>query len=57
MTGLIQFLTKIQTFNLHIVTKSELKSSIKKRGRNQLIALRTKHITMIHLLIKVRSGY
>lgn len=29
MTGLIQFLTKIQTFELRIITKTELKSTIK----------------------------
>ena len=32
MNGLIQFLTTIQTFNLHIVTKAELKSPIKQDG-------------------------
>ena len=32
MTGLIQFLTKIQTFNLLVVTNAELKSPIKADG-------------------------
>jgi hypothetical protein len=39
MNGLIQFLTKIQTFNLVIVTKSELKSPIKEDGNKQAYSL------------------
>ena len=32
MQGLIEFLTKIQTYNLLVITKSELKSPIKQDG-------------------------
>ncbi|TDQ11709.1 hypothetical protein ATK78_0834 [Pedobacter metabolipauper] len=32
MNGLIQFLTKIQIFNLLTITKAELKSPIKEEG-------------------------
>ena len=39
MTGLIQFLTKIQTFELRIVTKAELKSSIKEDGNKPAYSL------------------
>ncbi|TDO23723.1 hypothetical protein [Pedobacter duraquae] len=39
MTGLIQFLSKIQTFNLLIVKKSELKSPIKEDENKQAYSL------------------
>ena len=39
MTGLIQFLTKIQTFNLLIVTTAELKSPIKEDGNKPAYSL------------------
>ncbi|WP_406826856.1 hypothetical protein [Pedobacter sp. KACC 23697] len=39
MNGLIQFLTKIQTFELRIVNKAELKSSIKEDGNKQAYSL------------------
>ncbi|WP_131538891.1 hypothetical protein [Pedobacter nototheniae] len=39
MTGLIQFLTKIQTFNLLVVTKAELKSPIKEDGNKPAYSL------------------
>jgi hypothetical protein len=39
MTGLIQFLTKIQTFELRIVTKADLKSSIKEDGNKPAYSL------------------
>jgi len=39
MTGLIQFLTKIQTFNLLIVTTGELKSPIKEAGNKPAYSL------------------
>jgi len=39
MSGLIQFLTKIQTFNLLVVIKAELKSPIKEDGDKQAYSL------------------
>ncbi|WP_316828718.1 hypothetical protein [Pedobacter miscanthi] len=39
MTGLIQFLTKIQTFNLLIVTTGELKSPMKEDGNKPAYSL------------------
>lgn len=39
MNGLIQFLTKIQTFNLLTITKAELKSPIKEDGEKQAYSL------------------
>ena len=53
----MQFLTKIQTFKLRIITKAELKSPINKMEISQLIALPTKHTIMIHLLLRVKSEY
>ena len=39
MNGLIHFLTKIQTFNLHIITKAELYSTIKEDGNKPAYSL------------------
>jgi len=39
MTGLIQFLTKIQTFNLLVVTNAELKSPIRGDGNKPAYSL------------------
>jgi len=39
MNGLIQFLTKIQTFNLLTFTKAELKSPIKEDGEKKAYSL------------------
>lgn len=39
MQNLARFLTKIQTFELHIITKEELKSPIKEEGQKQAYSL------------------
>jgi len=39
MTGLIQFLTRIQTFKLRIITKAKLKSPIKQDGNKPAYSL------------------
>lgn len=39
MNGLIQFLTKIQTFELRIITKSELEHPIKEDGNKPAYSL------------------
>ena len=39
MNGLIQFLTRLQTFNLVIITKSELKNPIKEDGNKRAYSL------------------
>jgi len=57
MNGLIQFLTKIQTFELSIVNNAQLKSPIKENGNKPAYSLTHEHITMILLLIRVKSEY
>lgn len=39
MKGLTQYLTRLQTFNLRIITKNELKSPIKEDGEKQAYSL------------------